>query len=127
MDPKCVWSGNTNSLIAKQTLQSTLIGSGYANTLAMIAQAWGGSTASRAATVSRAYQGGSKTDWYLPSKDELNQVYLQKSRVGGFGSSPYWSSSESSNDSAMQQSLYYGKQWVYPKKAACYVRPVRAF
>lgn len=32
------------------------------------------------------------TDWYLPSKYELNLVYLQRAAVGGFASGVYWSS-----------------------------------
>lgn len=31
------------------------------------------------------------TDWYLPSKDELNKLYLNKDSIGGFDGT-YWSS-----------------------------------
>lgn len=35
---------------------------------------------------------GGFTDWYLPSKFELNLVYQQRAAVGGFASGVYWSS-----------------------------------
>jgi len=35
-------------------------------------------------------------DWYLPSKYELNLLYVQKTAVGGFESAYYWSSCKSS-------------------------------
>ena len=34
------------------------------------------------------------TDWYLPSKEELNKLYLNKYIIGGFSDSRYWSSTE---------------------------------
>jgi hypothetical protein len=36
---------------------------------------------------------GGFADWFLPSKDELNKLYLQRKVVGGFALNDYWSSS----------------------------------
>jgi hypothetical protein len=33
-------------------------------------------------------------DWYLPSKDELNKLYLNRGFIGGFTTGNYWSSTE---------------------------------
>ena len=120
-DPKCVWSGNTTTRIG--TTQ-TGIGSGYANTLAMIAQI---RFEGRAATLARAFQGGGKADWYLPSKDELTQMYLQRSAIGGLASGPYWSSSEYDANVAWLRDFNYEQQGSGNKSDPFYVRPVRAF
>jgi hypothetical protein len=92
----------------------------------MIAQS---KVAGRAATVARAFQGGSKNDWFLPSKDELNQMYLQRSAIGGFALAGYLSSSEYENQATVAwfQTFYNGKQNFMGKTIALYVRPVRAF
>jgi uncharacterized repeat protein (TIGR02543 family) len=37
---------------------------------------------------------GGKTDWFLPSKDELNQLYVNRTSVGNMGTVYYWSSSQ---------------------------------
>jgi hypothetical protein len=90
----------------------------------MIAQS---NAAGRAATVARAFQGGGKTDWHLPSKDELNKMYLQRSAIGGFASGVYWSSSELDALYAWDQSFGDGYPANANKPVAQYVRPVRAF
>ena len=119
-DPYCAWSGNTTT---RMGTTSNAIGAGYANTSAIITQS---NVAGRAATVARAFQGGGKTDWFLPSKDELTQVYLQKSVLGGFDFNYYWSSSEGAAGLAWFQGFDgYGDNGA--KSATLYVRPVRAF
>jgi hypothetical protein len=67
-------------------------------------------------------------DWYLPSRDELNKLYLNQTIIGGFAAAYYWSSSEGSNDGAWVQIFYFGDQFNDGLKyAAAYVRAVRAF
>ena len=39
-------------------------------------------------------------DWYLPSKYELNLLYLKRTTVGNFAEDKYWSSTESDEDKA---------------------------
>jgi hypothetical protein len=67
------------------------IGSGMYNTERIIANQGVGSYA---AQLCANYQGGEYGDWYLPSKYELNLLYLQKAAVGGFANAYYWSSCE---------------------------------
>ncbi len=66
-------------------------------------------------------------DWYLPSKYELNLLYLQKTAVGGFANTYYWSSTEYGNYNAWVQSFGNGYQTNLGKLSPYYVRPIRAF
>lgn len=123
-DATYAWSGNTSSLIGS-TAQGTAIGSGRKNTTAMNTQ---NSTSSRAGTIALAYRGPNNlSDWYLPSKDELNQLYLNKTTVGGFSAGYYWSSSEYDANLAWYQYFGDGIQYGNYKDTTTYVRPVRAF
>jgi hypothetical protein len=47
---------------------------------------------------------GGFSDWYLPSKDELQLIYvnLHQKGIGGFENHPYWSSTEHSATYAWQ-------------------------
>jgi hypothetical protein len=68
------------------------------------------------------------TDWFLPSKDELNQLYLRKDVIGGFAANVYWSSSEASDQLAWSQNFINGIQFENGKQSmAICVRPIRAF
>jgi hypothetical protein len=67
------------------------------------------------------------TDWRLPSKNELNLLYLQKSVVGSFATLRYWSSTESVYLNAWSQYFIDGLQNSYDKATSLYVRAIRAF
>jgi hypothetical protein len=102
----------------------TAIGTGSANTDAIIAAQGSGSYA---ASIARDYNGGGYTDWFLPSKDELNQLYENKTANSGFTDAWYWSSTEFNNDVAWLQIFSNGNQNDDIKANTYYVRAVRAF
>lgn len=66
--------------------------------------------------------------WRLPTKDELNIIYQNKDKIGGFADSDYWSSTESTNSNyAGKQALDIGSQAFFNKNDKLYVRAVRNF
>jgi hypothetical protein len=71
--------------------EGTAIGTGNQNTINIVA---GCPLNNIAAFLCDDLTEGGYSDWYLPSKDELNKLYINKSSIGGFFNSPYWSSSE---------------------------------
>ncbi len=118
------WSGNTTTNVAGAV--STSIGTGYSNTLAIVAQS---NTAERAATKARSYRGPNNlSDWYLPSQDELYQT---------FGIIPldgrYWTSTQISNVSANARLYIFDRNAGTrtlgggAKTQTNKVRPIRAF
>jgi hypothetical protein len=82
---------------------------------------------SGAIQVAADYTYNDKTDWHLPSKDELAQLYAQRTTVGGFSWDYYWSSSEYGAGAARTQNFLYGYQDWSGKTSALKVRLVRAF
>ncbi len=75
--------------------------------------------------------------WYLPSKDELEIIYLNKTAINAAskakGGSPlnsnsfYWSSTEYDEESAWAQNFLDGKQQFSFKGNSYNVRAIRAF
>ena len=87
------------------------IGTGSTNTSGIIVSgiAASSSLTSYAAGVASDYKGGNFTDWYLPSRDELNILYINRVAIGNFvnnSSSIYWSSSQKGASTAYKQSFY---------------------
>jgi hypothetical protein len=66
-------------------------------------------------------------DWRMPTKYELNEMYLQKDDIGGFSSGYYWSSTDYGNGGAWGQNFGNGVQYVDDKVFLASVRGVRAF
>jgi hypothetical protein len=132
-DPTITWATNSNQTTGVTGADGTAIGTGYQNSLDIFAQT-GNETASSAAVAARGYTGGSKNDWFLPSKDELNQLNTRRTNVGGFvlednDNTKYWSSTELTADGVWYQSFKIGTGSGGGgfKTNAFYVRPIRAF
>lgn len=105
----------------------TAIGTGQANTTTIVTIQGAGSYA---AQLCNDLTVGSYSDWYLPSKDELNKLFLNRLAIGGFAALySYWSSSEYDAFFAWSQSFYNGVQYYYYKDDTFNfrVRAVRAF
>ena len=104
----------------------TTLSTGNQNTIDIMA---GCATAGIAARICGNLYLGGYGDWYLPSKDELNKLYINKTLIGGFANGSYWSSSEY-NFSATQawaQNFSDGSQNGIVKSTLSYVRTVRTF
>ncbi|MFZ2448981.1 MAG: DNRLRE domain-containing protein [Methylovulum miyakonense] len=67
------------------------------------------------------------SDWYLPSKDELNKLFVNRTAIGGFSSELYWSSSEYNDNNAWVQYFGSGDKFGGLKNTGFHVRAVRAF
>jgi hypothetical protein len=106
------------------------IGTGLANTNAIITNQ-GATSTNYAAGLARAYTGGGYSDWYLPSKDELNKLYLNKTVVGGFGGYAYWNSTEFNNNNYAWYEIFPapngGIQSADSKNTTYNVRAIRSF
>tara|TARA_B110000259_G_scaffold132225_1_gene149164 strand:+ start:68 stop:847 length:780 start_codon:yes stop_codon:yes gene_type:complete len=110
----------------------TAIGTGSANTDAIIA-VQGTTQTDYAAGLTRAYNGSGYTDWFLPSKDALNQMYLNKDALeanagfNAFSNDAYMSSTELGADEASVQHFNNGNAQGQDKDSEDSVRAVRAF
>lgn len=111
------------------------VGTGSANTDAIISTQ-GAVQTSYAAGLAKAYAGASYTDWFLPSKDELNQMYIHRAAInatavanGGVAltTNIYWSSTEGNTILAWIHNFSSSAQVNSGKDNLRAVRAVRAF
>lgn len=87
-------SGNTGLMVARQMAENDTANSAALVCSNFAVQENGVSPCSDPGAVGETCNG----DWYLPSRFELNQLFLQKDTIGGFASAHYWSSGEASPD-----------------------------
>ena len=104
--------------------EGTDIGTGNQNTIDIMA---GCATAGIAARLCGDLVQGGYSDWYLPSKDELNKLRINRSAIGGFANVGYWSSTEADDNGAWIQDFSNGYQTTYYKNYTSYVRAIRSF
>ncbi len=103
----------------------TALGTGAQNTTDILADC---STAGIAAKLCDEFSNDGYDDWYLPSQDELNKLYIYRTEVGGFANANYWSSTEITNNLALLQSFINGLLGMSHKgMTMTNVRAVRAF
>lgn len=104
---------------------STALGSGSNNTDLIFSGCTGNTMIAATACSNFSFSG--YTDWFLPSKDELNEMYLLKNVIGGFDLyTNYWSSSQYSSECAWMQFFLTGAQSNLGDKDQLYkVRPIR--
>lgn len=111
------------------------LGTGNANTNTIVASQGAGNYAAKICydLVLDGY-----SDWYLPSREELNKLYLSKIAIGGFstdptpGSSVYWTSSEGvsltpPNNGAFHVYFITGQNGGANKNQTFFVRAIRNF
>ena len=129
------WSNGSNTVTGAT---ATAIGAGAANTTTII-QEQGATQTNYAAGLAKAYNGGGFNDWFLPSKDEFNEIYQNRTEIdntsvanGGSnlaGYTYYWSSTETAKKYAWIQPINFGSQSPYGLKSVTFynVRAIRAF
>jgi hypothetical protein len=139
----------------KVEASGTAVGTGYRNSINIAAQS-GNETSTAAAVMARSYSstfgGAALSDWYLPSKNELNQLCKwvkgitggpltnlttqcaggsMNSGTGaiGFSADRYWSSTEDSNSDAWAQSFSLADSnppTAFFKEVTSHIRPIRS-
>ena len=128
-----IWGGYGTEI--GPSAQNTAIGTGAANTAAIVQVLGAGDYAAR---LCADLEHGGCNEWFLPSRYELREIYDTLHHIpeplGGFEAEPYWSSSESDHPDRSEWAAW-GKNFVngyegeYNKgnPPTMFTRAVRAF
>ena len=129
-DPLLTWATSVNNnpvtRVPGAGALETAIGTGYKNSDAIVAQT-GNAAASSAAVVARAYRGNSLNDWYLPSINELTELYNQRALIAGLQAAGYWSSTEGEANQGIRIEFQMPFTGGHLKDDPKLLRPIRAF
>ena len=130
----------TDVMTSLQRTASLEIGQGRANTILITGASC--NVPASAASIAKAYNGGGRNDWFLPSRDELNELCKYVRNIGqaagvtvpclgwsrtDFDTTFYWSSSEGYKGVAWLYHFLHGFGYTDDKNYPLLVRPVRAF
>ena len=106
--------------------QGTSIGTGQANTEKIVTTLGNDFTYAAKVCAEKVLSG--YDDWFLPSKDELNLMYINKIIIGGFSTTSfYWSSTENFEFYGWAQRFSDGSQGSTGKDTILRVRAIRSF
>lgn len=115
------WAGNNVSTGAT----GTALGTGNSNTNTIV-NVYGNGTYATKLCYDLVLNGYS--DWYLPSRNEMSKMILNKNAIGGFSSANYWSSSEFDSLNAYYSNFTSNNSnLVGAKNTVANVRAVRSF
>jgi hypothetical protein len=104
---------------------STSFGTGLTSTTAIVN---GCTSTTIAAAICNNLSSGGFSDWYLPSRDELNKLYLNRSVIGGFNNASYWSASQATTTTSWSVNFSSGgTNNTGPKSSLLSVRAIRKF
>ena len=127
-DPRRTWAAANNQSASVAGAVGTAIGTGFANSIAIAEQA-GNDATNSAAALALGYSGGGAEDWYLPSSEELRELWQIRIEphiiLERFS---FWSSTQNAGnagqawDSGGADPVNYAA-----KSSATPVRPIRAF
>jgi hypothetical protein len=131
-DPIKEWCDISGTMLGVDTPLTTTGPMDGANKTAVMLGACSSGAANLADEYTATVNGVVYGDWFLPSKGELNQMYLHRNVITGFAGAFYWSSSETIDlmglpAAAWGQYFSDGGQYYATKAMERYVRPVRAF
>lgn len=121
--------GKTWGPYTTEGLTDTAVGYGLPNTNAMIAKY--GDDDTYWWKLIKEKKDSTNLDWFMPSRDELDMVYDNRTVITGQGGDAfktntyYWSSSESASNSAWGQSLYKGNSYAAAKNSELCGRLIR--
>ena len=122
---KAYWGGYREDLSGT----SPMIGSGKRNTEIIIGRLKLLGELGRAAQLCTNLEFEGFSDWFLPSKDELDLMYkiLKRNNLGNFHNDRYWSSTQFSRDQSYYVKFNNGNHSLSHKDQQRRVRAIRAF
>jgi hypothetical protein len=122
------------SVLIGSSAQRTAIGTGFANSVAIVNQytnVLGATQSTYQAGIARLYSAGSLSDWYMPSKDEIVELYNYAVSNNFYSTMAYFNSSSEVGASA-NWGLYFAQRNQVPTQTGSKLDnnptwPIRAF